>query len=247
MAEKKNCVENTPIYVFCILPRECDINTAAPFLRYFQTEKFSLVVSFPWNVDKYIEFSFLKINRRNLEREKCSTLYANNANFHFNSRLSNTQFKFFDALRIRLEGFLPYNFSLYGGIVNAIDTIQMNNKVWTGRLSSQFTRDSLNRINNLFSGTFLSLRRYITVSSPIFIYFYPMGRLLFDVLDTWNIICWYSVCTWCPTEIENERNQYWVSFWIKYSRDFIWRCFEFYRALFFMLLSSSGAQIIHLS
>lgn len=67
---EKNCVENTPIYVFCILPRECDINTAAPFLRYFQTEKFSLVVSFPWNVDKYIEFSFLKINRKNLEPEK---------------------------------------------------------------------------------------------------------------------------------------------------------------------------------
>lgn len=113
--------------------------------------------------------------------------------------------------------------------------------------SSQEIHSTVNRINNLFSGTFLSLRRYITVSSPIFIYFYPMGRLLFDVLDTWNIICWYSVCTWCPTEIENERNQYWVSFWIKYSRDFIWRCFEFYRALFFMLLSSSGAQIIHLS
>lgn len=69
-----------------------------------------------------------------------------------------------------------------------------------------------------------------------------------------NIICWYSVCTWCSKQIENERNQYRVTFWIIF-RDLFEDTFNtlvifflyFFSRLFFVCNSYADIKIIHLN
>lgn len=103
-----------------------------------------------------------------------------------------------------LRGF--HKFLLYERTVNTIDTIQINNKIYTGRMCSRSATSAF----YIHSGTndfdFINNNKKFLVSHRKM----PDSYLLF--LSIYQLI--HRANAPMPNEIENERNQYWVPFWI---------------------------------
>lgn len=112
-----------------------------------------------------------------------------------------------------LEARCVHNLTLFEGTVNGIDIIRINNKIYTGRLSprSSLTRSLVNKFNSLL----FSLQTFFSFS-------FSMGVCCALCVDRGN----ERTNTWITKQIENETNQYWVSFWIIFN-DLFERCLFF--------------------